>query len=248
MEQTACDGFVERWRRYFGKAELPIAAWYTDCPAPDRAPRPKGHHCIFADIARVRKGESICLDAGAIGCNGGRRHLGFSEELMPDFEHFLSCGIPGKLEGERYKKTPELVREFIGRTAAFTAPARHIAFKRWDRLAEGDVPDVVIFFAKADVISGLFTLANFDEANLDGVVAPFAAGCGQIVQHPFLEGGSDHPRCVLGLFDVSARPYVAGDELSFAAPMKKFVRMIANMEESFLTTASWRRVMKRIGA
>lgn len=31
---------------------------------------------------------------------------------MPNFEYFLSCGIPGKLEGERYKKTPELVRSW----------------------------------------------------------------------------------------------------------------------------------------
>ncbi len=30
---------------------------------------------------------------------------------MPGFEYFLSCGIPGKLEGERYKKTPALVKD-----------------------------------------------------------------------------------------------------------------------------------------
>jgi len=34
---------------------------------------------------------------------------------MPHFEYFLSCGIPGKLEGERYKKSPELVKEFRAR-------------------------------------------------------------------------------------------------------------------------------------
>jgi hypothetical protein len=49
------------------------------------------------------------------------------------------------------------------------------------------------------------------------------------------------------MFDISARPYVSADELTFAAPMNKFERMIDNMEESFLITESWKIVQKRIG-
>ncbi len=41
---------------------------------------------------------------------------------MPDFEYFLSCGIPGKLEGERYKKSPEMVKEYLKHTPATKAP------------------------------------------------------------------------------------------------------------------------------
>jgi hypothetical protein len=37
-----------------------------------------------------------------------------------------------------------------------------IVFKRWDTLDEADSPEVVIFFAPPDVISGLFTLAIAD--------------------------------------------------------------------------------------
>jgi len=48
------------------------------------------------------------------------------------------------------------------------------------------------------------------------------------------------------MFDVSARPFVPKEILSFAAPWKKFTRMIENMEESFLITQSWERVKKRI--
>jgi len=50
----------------------------------------------------------------------------------------------------------------------FTAPAPFVVFKRWDKLAESDRPDVVIFFARPDVLSGLFTLANYDEAEANG--------------------------------------------------------------------------------
>ena len=84
---------------------------------------------------------------------------------MPNFEYFLSRGIPGTLEGEWYKKSPELVKEFEKRKPKFTAPTRNIVFKRWDRLGEKDDPAVIIFFAPTDVLSGLFTLANFDEAD-----------------------------------------------------------------------------------
>jgi hypothetical protein len=105
---------------------------------------------------------------------------------------------------------------------------------------------VVIFFAQPDVLSGLFTLTSFDEADPNGVFAPFSAGCGTIVQYPYLEKDSDRPRGVLGMFDVSARPFVPKETLTLALPMKKFQRMIENMEESFLITPSWDKVKARI--
>ena len=105
---------------------------------------------------------------------------------------------------------------------------------------------MVIFFARPDVLSGLFTLANFDVADPNGVFAPFGAGCGSIVQYPYLERSSDTPRAVIGMFDVSARPFLPEDLLSFAVPSDKFARMIDNMDESFLITPSWGKVQKRI--
>jgi hypothetical protein len=121
-------------------------------------------------------------------------------------------------------------------------------FKRWDHFEESDYPDVVIFFARPDVLSGLFTLATFDETDRNAVVSPFGAGCATIIQYPYLEKDAEHPRCVLGMLDVSARPCVPPDVLTFAVPMKKFMQMVANMEESFLLTDSWRKVKRRIAA
>lgn len=95
---------------------------------------------------------------------GGKRYIGFTYELRPNFEYFLSCGIPGKLKGERYKKNPKLVREFVQKQVRYEAPGRFIVFSRWDKLSEEDNPDVVIFFSPPDVLSGIFTLAGYDEA------------------------------------------------------------------------------------
>ncbi len=113
-------------------------------------------------------------------------------------------------------------------------------------LAAEDDPVAAIFFASPDVLSGLFTLANFDEGEPNGVYSPFAAGCGSIVMYPFLEQGSDRPRGVLGMFDVSCRPCVPRETLTLALPMKKFLNMVANMEESFLIRPTWGAVQRRI--
>jgi len=150
------------------------------------------------------------------------------------------------MEGERYKKTPEIVKELTREAPSFEAPAQYIVFKRWDKLIEKDEPKVVIFLAHPDVLSGLFTLTGFEESDPDGVICPFSAGCGSIVMYPYLEKDRKRPRGVLGMFDVSARPFVPRDQLSFAVPMKKFTRMVDDMDESFLITRSWERISKRI--
>jgi hypothetical protein len=141
-----------------------------------------------------------------------------------------------------------MVKDWREQVPRLRAPAQFIVFKRWDRLEETDEPAVAIFFAAPDVLSGLFTLANFDVAQPHGVIAPFAAGCAATVHYPYREQDSDSPRAVLGLFDVSARPFVAADCLTFAVPMNKLRRMIDNMDESFLITESWRRVRQRIAS
>lgn len=102
-------------------------------------------------------------------------------------------------------------------------------------------------FLAPDVLAGLFTLANFDQTEPNGVFCPFSAGCGSIIQYPYLEKHSVRPRAVIGMFDISARPYVPRETLTFTVPMNKFISMIGNMEESFLITHSWDKVKKRIG-
>ena len=239
--------FIERWSRYFPDVDLPIVFFYTDQPGDISIAAPsKEHQCMIRDLGKVRHGKSIAFSNETLGCSGARRYLGFDKSLRPNFEYFLSCGIPGKLEGERYKKSPELVAELMKNREDIDAPGKYIVFKRWDQLTENDQPEVVIFFVSPDVLSGLFTLSTFDESSSESTIAPFAASCATIVQLPYLEGKSDRPRTVLGHFDISARPYVPADALSFAAPMVKFERMVANMDESFLITESWKKVRKRI--
>jgi hypothetical protein len=248
MDMNLKQEFATRWAKYFPGAEQPVAFYYADDPGPVKAAAvPRGHRCFIGDLAAVRRGTPLAFAPEAVTCGGGKRYLGFTQELRPHFEYFLSCGIPGKLEGERYKKSPELVAEQMKHQRPLDAPARYLVGKRWDALETGDEPLVVVFFAAPDVLSGLFTLANFDEATPDGVRVPFGAGCSSVIYYPFHELRAANPKAILGMFDVSARPCVGADILTFAVPWPKFLRMAGNMDESFLVTESWNQVRARIG-
>jgi uncharacterized protein (DUF169 family) len=244
LELKEC--FIFLWRRYFGEADLPITFYYTNGDGgADRAEKPKGWSCLICELAKVRNGRSVVYQADAVACGGAKRYLGFTDQVRPGFEYFLSCGNE-KMEGERYKQTPEIVKEMMKNQKTLPVSGKNIVFKRWDNLSESDDPEVVIFFATSDVLSGLFTLANFDQVEPNGTFTPFGAGCGTIIHYPYLEIKSERPRAVIGMFDPSARPCVQESELSFAIPMKRFRKMIEYMEESFLITGTWTTVKNRI--
>lgn len=246
MNKEIKEKFLILWERYFNKAELPICFYYSDDHKDsEQINNNIGWNCLISELAKVRTGKSVAYNSDGIACNGAKRYLGFSDKISSDFKYFLSYGNKC-VEGERYKRTPDLVKEFMKNQQDLSIPGKNIIFKRWDKLTEYDKPEVIVFFATADVLSGLFTLANYDQSDPNHVIAPFAAGCGSIVHYPYWESKSENPRSVLGMFDVSARPCVPGNILTFAVPMKKFEKMISFMEESFLITDSWKKVKKRI--
>ena len=77
-------------------------------------------------------------------------------------------------------------------------------------------------------------------------IHPMGSGCGSIIDYPYQETQSENPRCILGMFDVSARPCVPAGKLTFTIPMQRFEQMVLNMDESFLITKSWDLVRKRM--
>lgn len=247
MDTAIRDRFTTAWQKYCPGAELPVTFEISDeYNITEQAKPPKGWRCIICDLARVRRGKSLVFDRSSVTCNGGLFYLGYDTQRTEHFRYFLSQGKPGVVEGERYKNTPEIVDEMDARHESPHLPGKYYTFKRWDMLTETDNPDVVIFFARPEVLSCLFTLANFDRAEPNGVIAPFGSGCSSIVHYPRLEQKSDHPRAVIGMFDPSARSCVPVDVLSFAMPMKRFLMLIDYMDESFLVTKTWNKVQNKI--
>ena len=246
MNSAIKERFTGLWAKYFGNEELPITLYYSDeIEMADEVGKAEKWSCMIGQLAKVRKGTSLAFSINSIGCAGGKKNSGYTKDLRPDFEYFLSCGNE-RLKGERFLKTPELVKIFHSAAPWSPSKAKYLVFKRWDMLLEDDLPEVVIFFAKPDMLSGLFTLSSFDRDYNDGVIAPFGAGCASIIQYPLAEAKLAKPKTVLGMFDISARPYVPENTLTAAIPYQRFVEMVENMEESFLTTNSWNVVRNRI--
>lgn len=237
------DSFMEA----FGTSEYPVLFRYTDTlPKGTLLPQEGKHVCVFALLSKTRaEGMPVALSASHFGCGGGGYYLGFLDAPREGIEYFLSCGIPGKMEGERYIKSPELARAKFAQMPVRPAPGKYGLFTRADMPHSADEPEIVIFFASPDLIAGLHFLASYDREG-EAVTAPFSSGCGAIVAFPLAEADRSDPRAVMGLFDPSARPYVQENLLTFALPYALFSRMAGNIPESFLGTRTWKTIRKRI--
>lgn len=146
MNESVKSAFISRWKHYFPGAPLPVALFYSnELHAAESAEHSARHHCIIADISRVFSGRSLAFNAENIGCTGGKRYCGFTDTLRPEFEYFLSYGIEGKLEGERYKKDPETVLELLKNGPSMKAPALWLIAKPFEKLDDDDNPEVILF-------------------------------------------------------------------------------------------------------
>ena len=247
MDASLKEKFLDRWEKYFGTADLPIVFFYSDDESNEEYLRPtEGFSCMIAQLKLARDGQTVSFTPETIGCGGGVRYSGFPTEPDPNLPHFLSCGVPGQFEGLRLKRTPELVEGLAGTASIPPAEGTYLVSKRIDRIETGDDPQVVAWFATPDVMAALFHLAAFDTQDRNCVISPQAAGCGSIIGYPLAERDRKDPRGIIGMFDISARPYVKADMLTFAAPMALFARMVEAMDESFLITESWKKIKKRI--
>ncbi len=242
--------FAKQWETFrtaLGLKESPLGVLYTHKKPDGITPKAGVHLCLIHLLKKARiQGETVYFDKDHFGCPGGAFYMGFLESPFPQIEYFLSCGIPGQMEGERYFKAPELAKAYIEKVKPRPAPAEYCLFKPIEAFGKDERPEVVVFFAPPDILSGLFTLTQYALERTDGVVAPFGSGCSAILTHPLKEAEKKEPRAVLGMFDVSARPAVERDVFTFAMPYSVFLKLHENVDGSFLQTASWKKVIERI--
>lgn len=240
----------EKWKPFqeiLGLKESPLGVYYTNDKPEGITPKEGISGCMIGLLKKARKnGKTVYFDRTHFGCPGGGYYMGFLEKPRPKIEYFLSCGIPGEMEGERYIKTPELAREYFKKMKPRRAPADYCVFKPVERFQDEIQPEVIIFFGTPDILSGLFTLTNYALERTDAVYTPFGSGCGTILTYPLMEAEKAEPRAVLGMFDVSARPMVDKDLLTLAMPYSVFLKLLRNISGSFLETESWKKVLIRI--
>ncbi len=241
----------DSWKQFkdiLGLRESPLGIYYTNDKPEGVTPKEGISGCMIGLLQNARrKGKTVYFDKSHFGCPGGGYYMGFLEKARPNIEYFLSCGIPGEMEGERYIKTPELARKYFGLMKPEPAPANYCVFKPIENFQQGNVkPEVVAFFAPPDILSGLFTLTNYALETTDAVYTPFGSGCSTILTYPLKEAEKEAPRAVIGMFDVSARPMVEKDTLTLSMPYYVFSKLLENVSDSFLQTESWKKVLHRI--
>lgn len=229
--------FINNYREAFGlAADLPIVFWYSEMPF---ANTERINGCFFKGMDSVRKGNPISLSLETVTCGGGKFYTGFTE--MPErIPNFVSLK-------EKYKKTPEMVIDYVESLDVPRADKGYLNFARIDQVDSFDLVEGVLFFATPDILSGLTTWAYFDNNAEDAVCAPFGSGCSSIVTQVVNENKRGGRRTFIGLFDPSARPYFEADRLSYVIPISRFREMYHTMRESCLfDTHAWNKIRDRI--
>lgn len=206
-----------------------------------------GFSCVIGNIWLARKKKTAAyFDREHFGCLGGAFYLGFLKPQLEFIAHYISSGIPGQSEGEHYLESPDVSRAFFKAVDPRPAPARFCVFKPVSLFEESEMPEVVIFFARAEVIAGLNQLATFVTNDVEAVSSPFGAGCTNIVAWPLRYLSQGKLKAVMGGWDPSDRKYLKPDEITFAVPYEMYERMIIRWPESFLSTKTWSMVKKKI--
>jgi len=126
------------------------------------------------------------------------------------------------------------------------APRKYCIIKPLAQFTDAEPPLVVTFFARPEVLSGLHSLVGYTTGSTNAVVAPFGAGCTNIIAWPLIYQQRGMECAVLGGFDLSARKFMKTDELTFAVPLPLYRKMLEAQETSALTRHTWEGVRKKV--
>jgi uncharacterized protein (DUF169 family) len=251
-----------------GLDEAPVGVFYTDkAPQDAYAPKPgelptrekemqgavdwqgvfSNFSCVLGNIWLARKkNKAAFISAERYGCPGGAFWSGFLKPQTETIIHYVSTGVPDRMQGEHYCDSPDTLRSIFDRVDPRPAPKPICVFKPLDRFGADEVPELVAFFARPEIISGLHQLAAYVTGDPEVVASPWSAACGSVVAWPLHYLQKGQTRAVIGGWDPSARKFFKTDELSFTVPYALFADMVERHPDSFLKTETWQTVRKKI--
>lgn len=234
--------------------------------------------CVMFLLTSATRGKTVVFDRETFGCPGGGVGLGFGNTYtthfpggMPCFCGFLSNGnesdpagkaigegmkaggaperfVTEFLHGERYKKSPELVREFVETLPITEIPAKYVVMKPLSQVSDQEKPVSVTFLVNPEQLSALVVMANYDRPGRENVAVPWSAACQVVGILSYDEAKKEKPRCLIGLTDISARRHLKGQNMrnlmTFTVPFNRLLEMEANIAGSFLEGSTWADVIE----
>lgn len=201
--------------------------------------------CVVAMLNAASEGRTAAFSRETVACQGGRAGLGIQKFELGNIEYFLSVGREDLKKGELYKKNPHLARYYIQNMPDIETDD-YVIMKPLSEVQEHEIPQIIVFLVNADQLSGLATLANYDQETQDNVKLSFGAGCAQSILYGLDAEQKNSVSCYIGLTDPSARKCIPKELLSFTIPFKRFLEMEECVENSFLQTNTWEFISKRI--
>jgi len=209
----------------------------------------KTFSCVIGNIWLARKKKCAAfISSEAYGCPGGVFYCSMMKPNLRFIEHYVTTGFEGTpIQGERYLPSPESMRKFLGEVDPRKAPSKYCIFKPLSLFSDGEEPEFVIFFARPEVLCGLFTQTTFTTGEVDCVASPFGAGCTNILAWPLYYKEKGLEKAVLGGFDPSGRKFMKTDELTFTIPWSLYQKMLKALPESmFNVGGEWTSVRKKV--
>jgi uncharacterized protein (DUF169 family) len=209
----------------------------------------KSFSCVMGNIWLARKKHRAAfISSEEYGCPGGAFYCSMMKPNLRFIEYYVTTGFSNTpIHGERYLPSPESMREFLSRVDPREAPAKYCIFKPLPMFIDSEEPEFVIFFARPEVLSGLFTHTIFTTGDAECVASPFGAGCTNMVAWPLYYREQGMEKAVIGGFDPSARKFMKTDELTFTVPWSLYKKMLSRLPDSlFNVDGAWSEVSKKV--
>lgn len=255
---------------HLGLNEEPFGVYYADTkPEKSYGPKPgvsisreledqrqldmqevfKTFSCVMGNIWLARKKHAAAyISSEEYGCPGGVFYCSMMKPNLRFIEHYVTTGFEGTpIHGERYLPSPESMRKFLATVDPPKARGKYCIFKPLSLFVDGEKPEFIIFFARPEVLTGLFVQTTFTTGEVDSVASPFGAGCTNILAWPLYYKAKGMEKAVLGGFDPSARKYMKTDELTLTVSLSLYQKMLKALPESMFNVGkNWTTVRIKI--
>lgn len=220
----------------------PLCVFESESIPPESLPFGQADRCLAKAAFMCASGELECLHLGREArsgvCPGGQFWTGLSG-MSEGLKHFISCGSPSFRNGaaEHLKRDPELVIASLSRVGRIRAPNGFLCLMPCDQFREelGE-PRSLLLFAGAEQARNLLTLHHYGTPEVfTSTGAPWGPSCASFISYPagLCANCPDH-MTVIGPVDPTGNDWLPPGTMSLGIPMDVAIRMVRDLEGSFM--------------